>query len=436
MAQRMAIGSAILVAGWIGIAASAAPSGTAATAAPSGTAATAGPVGTGAALAVKQAELAQMETRLAAMKSATSAMPGDAAIRARSLEARQAFLAALLAAKPGARVDMARLASLLPRKTEGADQFALVRDLVAPLPISLAKSQSGKSNRRGSAHAAVAVSQPAVVRSDGFAPLREMEVQQLAIVDRATGAAEASLRDTRALIRRLGLDPDRFIAASDTAGMARDGIGGPFIPASANIEPRFKDLFVSWGKLSTLQAAVASIPAYMPVRDYHYTSTYGVRSDPFNGGSAMHAGVDMAGSMGEPIYASADGVVKTAGKSSGYGNLIELDHGRGIDTRYGHLSKIMVHAGDRIRQGQEIGLMGSTGRSTGTHLHFEVRVDGRSVNPRPFLDASAYVLAVKGSAGGNGFDPAAPQDFGPVLNDDRVTAAADSASMSAMRSFR
>ncbi len=427
----MAIGSAILVAGWIGIAATAAPSGIAATAGPVGT------VASGAALTVKQAELAQIETRLAAMKSATSAMPGDAAIRARSLEARQAFLAALLAAKPGARVDMAKLASLLPRKNEGGDQFALVRDLVAPLPISLATSRSGKSGHRGSARAATAVSQPPAVRSDGFAPFRDMEDQQLAIVDRATGAAEAGLRDTRALIRRLGLDPDRFIAASDAAGAVREGIGGPFIPASANIEPRFKDLFVSWGKLSTLQAAVASIPAYMPVRDYHYTSTYGVRSDPFNGGNAMHAGVDMAGSMGEPIYASADGVVKTAGKSNGYGNLVELDHGRGIDTRYGHLSKIMVHAGDRIRQGQEIGLMGSTGRSTGTHLHFEVRVDGRSVNPRPFLDASAYVLAVKGSNGGSsGFDPAAPQDFGPVLNDDRVTAAADSASMSPVRSFR
>jgi murein DD-endopeptidase MepM/ murein hydrolase activator NlpD len=430
----MAIGSAILVAGWLGIATTSVLSGNTAV---------------DSALTVKQAELAQMETRLVAMKSETAALKGDAAIRAQSLEARQAFLAALLTTRAGARTDMARLASLLPRKTDGGDQFAVVRDLVATVPATIDNRKTGKAGRRAARAqgAAVAAMSPAArspgvrspgVRSDIFAPLRALEDQQLALVDRATGAAEAKLREIRALISRLGIDPDRFIAAGESIGGAAAGVGGPFVPASANVEPRFKDLFVSWRKLNTLQAAVASLPAFMPVRNYRYTSAYGNRFDPFNGISAMHAGVDMAGSSGEPIYASADGVVTTAGRSGGYGNLVELDHGRGIDTRYGHLSKILVHAGDHVRQGQEIARMGSTGRSTGTHLHFEVRVDGHAVNPRPFLDASEYVLAAKASAGGSarGFDPSAPQDFGPVLNDDTVTASADGALLTPVRSFR
>jgi murein DD-endopeptidase MepM/ murein hydrolase activator NlpD len=247
-------------------------------------------------------------------------------------------------------------------------------------------------------------------------PFARLENQQLAFVDKAAGAAEAKLRDTQALIRRLGLDPSRFVRSSDWNGSAQ-GMGGPYIPVSVDAEPRFKDLFLSWTKLNHLQSAVSAIPAYMPVKDYRYTSGYGYRYDPFNGGSAMHAGVDMAGSHGEAIYASASGTVLQAGRSGGYGNLVELTHGKGIDTRYGHLSKILVSPGQRVRQGQIIGRMGSTGRSTGTHLHFEVRVDGRSVNPRPFLDASAYVLAAQ-----NGAKTDEPQDFGPMLEDDTVTA--------------
>jgi len=175
----------------------------------------------------------------------------------------------------------------------------------------------------------------------------------------------------------------------------------------------------------------------MPVKDYRYTSSYGVRYDPFNGNSAMHAGVDMAGAHGEPIYASANGTVLRAGRNNGYGNLVELAHGRGIDTRYGHLASITVRPGQVVRQGQLIGHMGSTGRSTGTHLHFEVRVDGRAVNPRPFLDASAYVLAAQGEA--TTYDITAPQDFGPVLEDDTVTASASGtggAPMTPIRAFR
>jgi murein DD-endopeptidase MepM/ murein hydrolase activator NlpD len=166
----------------------------------------------------------------------------------------------------------------------------------------------------------------------------------------------------------------------------------------------------------------------MPVKDYRYTSSFGFRYDPFTGGSAMHAGVDMAGAHGEPIYAAASGTVLQAGRSGGYGNLVELSHGKGIDTRYGHLSAILVKPGDHVEKGQLIGRMGSTGRSTGTHLHYEVRVDGQAVNPRPFLEASAYVLAAQAEA--------ATGDVGPVLEDDIVTASNDAPRMTPIRSLR
>ena len=106
-----------------------------------------------------------------------------------------------------------------------------------------------------------------------------------------------------------------------------------------------------------------------------------------------------SGPYGTPIYATADGTVLRAGWNiGGYGNLIELDHGRGIATRYGHLSAILIHAGDRITRGQLIGRMGSTGRSTGNHLHYEVRIDGRPVNPVPFMKSTDYLVAMQTKA--------------------------------------
>lgn len=366
--------------------------------------------GNDAVLAAKQAEVARLHSQMQVMKAETAALKGDVAARAEALEARQAFLTALLSNKR----DLKQLASMLPRQGTGTSNLDLIRDMVAP--------KAGKTGKGGKRAVQLALL-PAV--DTMVEPFRQLESQQLALVDKATGAAEAKLQDTQALIRRLGLDPQRFVAASDWNG-ATVGIGGPYIPVSTDAEPRFKDLFLSWKKLSAMQSAVAAIPAFMPARDYRYTSAYGVRYDPFNGGSAMHAGVDMAGAQGEPIYAAASGIVQQAGRSGGYGNLVELAHGKGIDTRYGHLSAILVKPGERVTQGQMIGRMGSTGRSTGTHLHYEVRIDGRAVNPRPFLEASSYVLAAQADA--------AAADIGPVLEDDVVTASNDTPRMTPIRS--
>ncbi|HEU0135164.1 MAG TPA: M23 family metallopeptidase, partial [Allosphingosinicella sp.] len=151
-----------------------------------------------------------------------------------------------------------------------------------------------------------------------------------------------------------------------------------------------------WTKLDQLEQGTVAIPSTEPVRGTNFTSGYGVRSDPFKGRAAMHAGIDLAGPIGTPIYATADATVgRSEYNSGGYGNLVELEHGHGIQTRYGHLSKSLVTAGQRVKRGEMIGLMGSTGRSTGSHLHYEVRIDGKAVNPVPFLQSNSYLQSVQ-----------------------------------------
>ena len=227
-------------------------------------------------------------------------------------------------------------------------------------------------------------------------PLARVEQEQLQQAALVAQALDVRYQVTAAELQRLGIKPA-------AAGQAR-GVGGPF-ESVAN--PTFKALFNSWKKLDQLQNDVIAIPSDKPVRtDVTFTSGYGVRADPFHAGAAMHPGIDLAGAYGTPIYATADGTVSRAGwNNGGYGNMVEIDHGRGIMTRYGHMSAVLVHAGDRVTRGEQIGRMGSTGRSTGNHLHYEVRIDGRPVNPIPFMKSTDYVLAMQKKAN------AAPMDL-------------------------
>ncbi|HUG46755.1 MAG TPA: M23 family metallopeptidase [Sphingomicrobium sp.] len=210
--------------------------------------------------------------------------------------------------------------------------------------------------------------------------------RRVKLVEARQLALAAALRDEHInadALKRLGFYP-----------AAGGGIGGP--ANSEGGDPTFKQLFTSWKKLDTLAGGAIAIPSDKPVKTAEFTSAYGMRTDPFRRGASMHAGIDLAGPTGTPIHATADGVVARAGwNSGGYGNIIEIDHGRGITTRYAHLSKMNVQAGERVSRGQVIGKMGSTGRSTGSHLHYEVRIDNRPVNPIPFMRSTDYLVAMK-----------------------------------------
>ncbi|RYD46175.1 MAG: M23 family metallopeptidase, partial [Sphingomonadales bacterium] len=232
-------------------------------------------------------------------------------------------------------------------------------------------------------------------------PLKQVEQRQVALAGKARAAGEARYQQTAAQIRRLGLTPERY---SNVA------MGGPYEPVDANdttadsdaasADAQFRALFQTWKKLDMLEQTVISIPSMQPVDKLLFTSNFGVRSDPFRGTAAMHAGVDIPGALGTPIYATADGIISHAGRQGGYGNLVQINHGRGIETRYGHLSKILIADNTRVKRGQMIGLMGSTGRSTGSHLHYEVRVDGKAVNPIPFLQTGEYLVQIQDRAAG------------------------------------
>ena len=226
-------------------------------------------------------------------------------------------------------------------------------------------------------------------------PLARVEQEQLEQAALVAKALDVRYQVTTEELKRLGISPARVGSPG--------GVGGPFESAG---NPTFKALFNSWKKLDQLQDGVIAIPSDKPVRtQVEFTSGFGVRSDPFRAGAAMHPGIDLAGAYGTPVYSTADGTVIRAGwNSGGYGNLIEIDHGRGITTRFGHLSAILVHAGDHIARGTLIGRMGSTGRSTGNHLHYEVRIDGRPVNPIPFMKSTDYVLAMQRRAGAASMD--------------------------------
>ncbi len=229
-----------------------------------------------------------------------------------------------------------------------------------------------------------------------LAPLRRAEAGQLAMVAKADAALQARYADTARELRRLGLSPNRIAP--------RAAMGGPLEEvnennaAEASADAQFRSLVQSWKRLDSLEEASIAIPSMQPVAEMRLTSSFGVRSDPFRGSQAFHAGLDIPGPVGTPIYATADGIVSRSERAGAYGLLVEINHGKGIQTRYAHLSKMLVGANTRVRRGQLIGLMGSTGRSTGPHLHYEVRIDGRAVNPTPYIQAGDQLVAMQDRA--------------------------------------
>jgi murein DD-endopeptidase MepM/ murein hydrolase activator NlpD len=261
----------------------------------------------------------------------------------------------------------------------GWSSYAVARILTpAPAPIAATETQSSNDY----------AAKVAQLTAETERRVQLIEQRQMALA-----AALRSENIDTATLERLGFSP---------AQPGQDGLGGP---SGSSADPTFKQLFTSWKKLDNLASGAIAVPSDKPVKTAAFTSGYGVRSDPFRGGAAMHAGIDLAGPSGTAIYATADGIVRRSGwNSGGYGNLIELDHGRGIETRYGHLSQMLVRAGQQVKRGQLIGRMGSTGRSTGNHLHYEVRIDGRAVNPIPFMRSTDYLVAMQRNAGSHSMD--------------------------------
>ncbi|MEQ8397026.1 peptidoglycan DD-metalloendopeptidase family protein [Thalassobaculum sp.] len=212
---------------------------------------------------------------------------------------------------------------------------------------------------------------------------------------RIADRAQQNIRTVEEVIRRTGLKLDTIVPLPDKELM---GQGGPFVPYHPDMRTDDEDDDTLRGSLnqrlerwSKLQGVFVALPLVSPLTDYRITSRYGPRVDPFNGRTAMHDGLDMAGPYKQPVTSTADGEVVFAGRRSRYGRVVEIDHGHGLMTRYAHLAKVTVRRGETVKIGRTIGLLGSSGRSSGPHVHYEVRYHGKALNPAKFLKAGSYV---------------------------------------------
>ncbi|MGV8953703.1 MAG: DUF5930 domain-containing protein [Cypionkella sp.] len=226
----------------------------------------------------------------------------------------------------------------------------------------------------------------------------DLEAQNDVIFGQLEEALTVSVEPLEKMFKQAGLSPDDLLAS---VRKGYSGKGGPLTPLSLSTkglppsadEKRANAILQGLDNMNLYKIAAFKTPFAMPVHDaVRLTSGFGVRSDPFNGSARKHEGQDFAGAYGTAIFATADGVVVHAGWSNGYGRLIKIQHAYGIETRYGHLSQIRVQVGQKVSRGERIGDMGNSGRSTGTHLHYEIRIGGSATNPMTFIKAATHVF--------------------------------------------
>jgi murein DD-endopeptidase MepM/ murein hydrolase activator NlpD len=223
--------------------------------------------------------------------------------------------------------------------------------------------------------------------------IESSETKTLAVIDRA---AERSATRNAAIVAETGLDPAKLSLPHGVGG-----VGGPYIlaeaePSASALDPALLRVARDVATAERLKALMSFVPLRMPLfGDPSLTSGFGYRVDPFLGRLALHPGVDLAEEYGAEIHAAAAGRVVHAGPAGGYGNMVEIDHGNGLATRYAHMSETLVEEGEAVDKGAVLGRLGSTGRSTGPHLHYEVRVDGEPVDPERYLRAGADLAAAE-----------------------------------------
>ncbi len=264
----------------------------------------------------------------------------------------------------------------------------------------LSFSLCGQSLRAALLGAAILlVAGPAVAESESGVSDDSTAQNPIGVHPELVSAEARAKSKLRRMLKQSGLDPELIIARVERELTAA---GGPFLPypadpkeaeeQAADADRRFNSLVAIGEKDDLIEAAVVQIPFAAPVvADGRYSGRFGRRKDPINGRVAMHSGLDYAAPKGTPILATADGVVVEAGRKTGYGESVQIRHEFGLETVYAHLNQIRVEVGERVQRGAIIGDMGSTGRSTGSHLHYEIRHDGAALNPMKFIEAGRDV---------------------------------------------
>jgi murein DD-endopeptidase MepM/ murein hydrolase activator NlpD len=216
--------------------------------------------------------------------------------------------------------------------------------------------------------------------------LDRIERRQTAALTDIEASVDSKARRMQGVLADLGINLGKIPPSA--------AVGGPLVPikpprpGASAFDRQLYRINLARAQIDRLNRTLIAVPVRKPVAgEVDMSSPFGVRTDPFLGRPAMHTGIDLRGEPGEPVHATAAGRVTIAGRDGGYGKMVEIDHGNGLTTRYGHLSEIGVVVGQTVRSGQVIGKIGSTGRSTGPHLHYETRVNGEAVNPQKFLRA-------------------------------------------------
>lgn len=237
--------------------------------------------------------------------------------------------------------------------------------------------------------------------------LFELRTRHSVLLATSAQTASAQLEQVEGALRSVGIHVETFVAqpvdlCADDVGLAGtpsgddSGRGGPFIPLSLpgsreTGTPR-ATLHETMRRWNSVVAATGKLPLGTPVEGMYLSSTFGRRRDPFNRRLAVHAGIDYAGAYNKPVMATGAGVVTFAGRNGRYGKLVQIDHGYGFVTRYAHLAELSVKVGQQVERGTQVGLVGSTGRSTGPHLHYELRVGNQPRDPLKFIEVGRHVF--------------------------------------------
>ena len=311
------------------------------------------------------------------------------------IDAIQETLRRTIKERDEARAEADRVELALTAQAGGSTEIGRARDTVATLEfLTAALGLTAEERDQMLSEAEAARDETRMIADEKKA----IELRNDMIFAKLEEAVTVSMEPLDNMFREAGMSPDDLL---DAVRDGYSGQGGPLTPitlsssgsAPSADELRANAILSGLDRMNMYRIAAFKLPFAMPVTDnFRWTSGFGYRRDPKGAGNRMHEGTDMAGAYGTPVYATADGTIVQAGWDSGYGRLVKIKHDFGIETRYAHLSQIRVEVGQRVSRGDRIGDMGNSGRSTGTHLHYEVRLGGSAVNPMTFIKAAKNVF--------------------------------------------
>ena len=350
-------------------------------------------------LTIRTRELAESERRNNALNVRLDRVTSEALLRTDILEERQQYLEQVLeqnsgsdviAAPPAASGEIATPAAasgeavpatateIAPENFENLSQDPNKKDVDAKLDLFDQDDATTRQVRALHAH------------------LDGLIAKQSQLIGAVESVLHRDVTEIEWLFEMAGLTGDQVLDyhASNIAAQ-----GGPLTPyATTPLEvgiddSAFQALVEKVDQRNILKETLTRMPLAKPVMHYYVSSKFGRRRDPIKRYWAFHGGIDMAGLQRTPIHSTAEGLVTFAGRNGPYGRMVEIDHGNGFKTRYGHLATVLVNKGEVVDTGDRIALMGNTGRSTGTHLHYEIRFNGSPLNPEKFFEAAKHVQA-------------------------------------------